>query len=87
VLLYNVPPRVGFSKVMWKIGCVHEENLTGKGKGTFFPYYTLVSDFVIAKGGWVNLGNLFESYHLRCGPKRQHDIEGFFTLFRKIIEG
>ena len=30
---------------------------------------------------------LFEDYHLRCGPKRQHDPEGFFSLFRQSIKG
>lgn len=29
---YNVPSRVGFIEVMWKIGCIHDDNLTGRGK-------------------------------------------------------
>ena len=87
ILPYNVPPRLGFAEVMWQMGCIHEDNLTGKGKGTFFPDYTVVSDFTFSKGGWTHFDKFFVDYHMRFGPRRQHDPEGFFALFRKRIKG
>ena len=87
ILPYNVPSRMGFVEVLWQLGCIHEDNLTGKGKGTLFPDYTVVSDFVFSKGGWVHFDQFFINYHLKNGSVRQHDPEGFFALFRQRIKG
>lgn len=52
-----------------------------------FPDYTVVSDFVFSKGGWVHFDQFFINYHLKNGSVRQHDLEGFFALFRQRIKG
>lgn len=82
----NVPLRLGFTKVMWQLGCIHEEDLTKKGKGTFFPDYTIVLYFVIFKGGWVHFGKVLSPYCLRVGTKRHSDPKGLFQMFRRRIK-
>lgn len=70
---------MGFVEVMWQLGCIHEDNLIRKGKGTLFLDYTVVSDFVFSKGGWVHFDRYFDDYYLKSGSRRQHDPEGFFV--------
>lgn len=84
---FNVPLRLGFAKVMWQLGCIHEDELTKRDKGTFFPNYTIVPYFVILKGGWVHFEKVLSPYCLRVSTKRHSDPEGFYAMFRKIIKG
>jgi hypothetical protein len=84
---YNVPPRLGLAEVLWQIGCIQDDNLTGKGKGTFFPDFIVIYNFVIAKDGWTYFEKYFEVYHLKTSPNKQYDPKGFFTLFRTRIKG
>lgn len=64
VLPFNVPLRLGFVEVMWQIGCIHDKELKGKGKGTIFPNYTIIPYFVILKGGYEHFDKFFAPYHL-----------------------
>lgn len=78
IFIFNVPLGLGFAEVMWQLGCIHEDELTKSGKGTFFLDYTIIPYFVILKGGWVHFEKILSPYCLRVGIKRHSDLEGFY---------
>lgn len=87
VLPFNGPLRLGFVEVMWQLDYIDEDDLTKRGKGTFFPDYTIVPYFVVLKGGWVHFEKVLSPYCLRVSTKRHSDLEGFYAMFRKRIKG
>lgn len=87
VLPFNVPLRLGFAEVLWQIGCIHDKELKGRGKGTIFPNYIVIPYFVIIKGGYVCFDELFAPYHLGVSTVKHSDPEGFYNVFKVRIKG
>lgn len=87
VLPYNVPLRLGFAKVLWQVGCIHDKEIKGRGKGTIFPNYTFIPYFAIMKWRYVHFDKLFAPYHLGVSTFRHSDLKGFYNIFRQRIKG
>lgn len=87
VLPFNIPMRMGFTKVMWQIWCIQDKDLKGRGKGTIFPNYTIIPYFVILKGGYEHFDKFFAPYHLGVSIARHSDLEGLYNTFKTRIKG
>lgn len=83
VFPYQVPLKLGVSKFLWQVGGLEERELVGRSRGTFFPNFTVIHNFVLTKGGQRHLGKFLEKYQMAQSHSCFIDSKGFYDMLKE----